>query len=242
MKRGGSSRPLGSLVLGSRSSSKKLWAHASNGVILDDGVYSRRRETNSIASGGVRGRNTCNLIIITSLLKQEHDEPNCVLLTVKNINVFSMNIYESHKKEQFAHSYSLRWFVTHKHIFSRQKFFLLIFSKKGKVQGTTNSYERNDIFCFSMEYPPPKQKQCNLFTLPPPWPRSTEEINKNIISYLSSYNHYTLIWHRVGMYKKILSRAIQVFFLGIPDHHHSIITYHTASIIKVTANVVKQEQ
>lgn len=58
LNKGGSSRPFGNRVPCSRSSSKKGWAHASNGVIRPDGVYSRRPATNSIASGGVRALNT----------------------------------------------------------------------------------------------------------------------------------------------------------------------------------------
>lgn len=56
---GGNSRPFGKTLLPSRSSLKKGWAQACKGVILAPGVYSSRRETNAIASGGVRTRNTC---------------------------------------------------------------------------------------------------------------------------------------------------------------------------------------
>lgn len=88
---------------------------------------------------------------------------------------------------------------------------------------------------------PTKQKQCNLF-LPPPWPRSTEEINENMISYLSSlqplYFDLTSKWN---VQKKFFREQFTSFsFLEhkvTRDHHHSIFTYHTASI-KVTANVV----
>lgn len=59
LKREGFSLPLGSLTLGSRSSSKKECAQASRGVRRAVGVYSRRREHRAMASGGVRGRNTC---------------------------------------------------------------------------------------------------------------------------------------------------------------------------------------
>ena len=59
LNNGGSSRPLGRRVEGSRSSSKKLCAQACSGVIRLDGVYSSSVLTRSIASGGVRGRNTC---------------------------------------------------------------------------------------------------------------------------------------------------------------------------------------
>ena len=59
LNKGGSSRLLGSRELGSRSSSKKVCAQASMGDILREGVYSSRRLTTSMASGGVRGRNTC---------------------------------------------------------------------------------------------------------------------------------------------------------------------------------------
>lgn len=58
LKREGLSLPLGSLTLGSRSSSKKEWAQASRGVRRAVGVYSSRREHRAMASGGVRGRNT----------------------------------------------------------------------------------------------------------------------------------------------------------------------------------------
>ena len=58
LKRRGKSRPFGSLVPGSRSSSKKVWAQAWRGVILALGVYSSRRDTRSIASGLVLARNT----------------------------------------------------------------------------------------------------------------------------------------------------------------------------------------
>lgn len=54
----GFSLPLGSLTLGSRSSSKKECAQASKGVRRAVGVYSSRREHRAMASGGVRGRNT----------------------------------------------------------------------------------------------------------------------------------------------------------------------------------------
>lgn len=54
----GNSRPLGKTLLPSRSSLKKGWAQACNGVIRAPGVYSSKRETNAIASGGVRTRNT----------------------------------------------------------------------------------------------------------------------------------------------------------------------------------------
>lgn len=50
--------PLGRRVLGSRSSWKKAWAQAWSGLIRDDGVYSSRLATSSIASGGVRALNT----------------------------------------------------------------------------------------------------------------------------------------------------------------------------------------
>ena len=58
LKREGFSLPLGSLTLGSRSSSKKECAQASRGVRRAVGVYSSRREHRAMASGGVRGRNT----------------------------------------------------------------------------------------------------------------------------------------------------------------------------------------
>lgn len=59
LKSDGFSLPLGSLTLGSRSSSKKECAQASSGVRRAVGVYSSRREHKAMASGGVRGRNTC---------------------------------------------------------------------------------------------------------------------------------------------------------------------------------------
>lgn len=58
----GFSLPLGSLTLGSRSSSKKECAQASKGVRRAVGVYSSRREHRAMASGGVRGRNTWTTI------------------------------------------------------------------------------------------------------------------------------------------------------------------------------------
>ena len=58
LKSGGSSRVLGNRVSGSRNSSKKECAQAWRGVIRNDGVYSRSRATNSIASGGVRALKT----------------------------------------------------------------------------------------------------------------------------------------------------------------------------------------
>lgn len=58
LKRGGKSRPLGSLLLGSRSSSKNVCAHASSGDMRVDGVYSSSLLVRCMASGGVRGRNT----------------------------------------------------------------------------------------------------------------------------------------------------------------------------------------
>ena len=59
LNRGGKWRPFGSNVFWRRSSSKNECAHACRGVIRSDGVYSRRRATRSIASGGVRALNTC---------------------------------------------------------------------------------------------------------------------------------------------------------------------------------------
>lgn len=49
----GSSFPLGSLMPGSRSSSKNLCAHACKGVCLLPGVYSNNDDVNEIASAGV---------------------------------------------------------------------------------------------------------------------------------------------------------------------------------------------
>lgn len=60
LNKGGSSLPYGSRVFVSRSSSKKVWAQAWSGEIRDEGVYSSSRDTRSIASGGVRARNTCH--------------------------------------------------------------------------------------------------------------------------------------------------------------------------------------
>ena len=54
----GNSLPLGIRDPGCRSSLKNGWAHASMGLMREDGVYSRRWLTRSIASGGVRGLNT----------------------------------------------------------------------------------------------------------------------------------------------------------------------------------------
>lgn len=58
LNNGGNSRPFGRTLFPSRSSLKKGWAQACNGVILAPGVYSSKRETNAIASCGVRTRNT----------------------------------------------------------------------------------------------------------------------------------------------------------------------------------------
>ncbi|MEQ2207861.1 hypothetical protein XENOCAPTIV_019863 [Xenoophorus captivus] len=58
LKSEGFSLPLGSLMLGSRSSSKKECAQASRGVRRAVGVYSSKREQRAMASGGVRGRKT----------------------------------------------------------------------------------------------------------------------------------------------------------------------------------------
>lgn len=60
LKSGGRSRPFGSFVLGSRSSSKKQCAQDSTGISLVDGVYSSNLLHRLIASGGVLGLNTCN--------------------------------------------------------------------------------------------------------------------------------------------------------------------------------------
>lgn len=58
LNNGGNSFPFGRRVFGSRNSLKKGWAQACNGLIRDDGVYSKSLATNSIASGGVLARNT----------------------------------------------------------------------------------------------------------------------------------------------------------------------------------------
>lgn len=65
LKSGGSARPLGSRAAGSRSSSKKLCAHACSGDSRAPGVYSSSRDTSEIASGGVHARNTCTTTHIT---------------------------------------------------------------------------------------------------------------------------------------------------------------------------------
>lgn len=64
LNRGGRLRPFGNRVFGSLSSSKKGWAQACKGDKRDDGLYSNKRETKSIASGGVRARNTCKIIFV----------------------------------------------------------------------------------------------------------------------------------------------------------------------------------
>ncbi|TNN50788.1 hypothetical protein EYF80_039000 [Liparis tanakae] len=58
LKSMGRSLPLGSLVLGWRSSSKKACEQASRGEKREAGVYSSSREHRAMASGGVRGLNT----------------------------------------------------------------------------------------------------------------------------------------------------------------------------------------
>lgn len=60
LNKGGTGESSGSVRLGSLSSSKKLWATASIGVILSDGSYWRNCEINSIASSGARFRKTFN--------------------------------------------------------------------------------------------------------------------------------------------------------------------------------------
>lgn len=77
LNNGGSSRPFGNRVPCSRNSSKNGWAHASNGVIRPDGVYSNRQETSPIASGGVRALNTWNhhhSTLVIFLAKQSFSE------------------------------------------------------------------------------------------------------------------------------------------------------------------------
>lgn len=59
-KRAGRSFPLGIFVPSSRRSSKKGWHIASIALNRALGVYSSSRDTRSIASTGVRGRNTYN--------------------------------------------------------------------------------------------------------------------------------------------------------------------------------------
>lgn len=56
----GNSFPLGILAPSTRSSSKKGWTMASIALSLAPGVYSNNFATKSIASGDVRGRNTCH--------------------------------------------------------------------------------------------------------------------------------------------------------------------------------------
>lgn len=58
LKRGGKSFPLGILVASTLRSSKNEWHMASIALRRALGVYSSNRETKSIASTGVRGRNT----------------------------------------------------------------------------------------------------------------------------------------------------------------------------------------
>ena len=58
LKSFGSSFPLGSLMPGSRSSSKNLCAHACKGVCLLPGVYSNNCDVSEIASAGVLARKT----------------------------------------------------------------------------------------------------------------------------------------------------------------------------------------
>lgn len=58
LNKGGNSLPLGSLLFGSRNSSKKGCAHASKGVIRALGVYSSSLLARAMASGGVLGLNT----------------------------------------------------------------------------------------------------------------------------------------------------------------------------------------
>lgn len=57
--KGGMSFPLAILASGTRRSSKKGCVMASIAVRRAEGVYSSSLEIKSIASGGVRGRNTC---------------------------------------------------------------------------------------------------------------------------------------------------------------------------------------
>lgn len=58
LNNGGNSRPFGRSLLPSRNSLKNGCAQACNGVILAPGVYSSKRDTKAIASGGVRTLNT----------------------------------------------------------------------------------------------------------------------------------------------------------------------------------------
>lgn len=58
LNNGGMSFPVGIFASATRRSSKKGWHIASIAVSRAEGVYSRSFEMRSIASGGVRGRNT----------------------------------------------------------------------------------------------------------------------------------------------------------------------------------------
>ena len=58
LNKGGNSLPLGIRTPGCRSSLKKACAQASMGEMREEGVYSNSRLTSSMASGGVRERNT----------------------------------------------------------------------------------------------------------------------------------------------------------------------------------------
>lgn len=68
---GGNARPFGKTAPGCRRSLKKGWAQAANGVIRNGGVYSNKRATSSIASGGVRALNTCRKSTSTIYISYE---------------------------------------------------------------------------------------------------------------------------------------------------------------------------
>lgn len=86
LKSDGFSLPLGSLMLGSRSSSKNECAQASKGVRRAVGVYSSRREHRAMASGGVRGRNTWIDVKIGH--PHLHEVYNCVVFATVQSEIF----------------------------------------------------------------------------------------------------------------------------------------------------------
>lgn len=77
LKRRGRSLPLGRQVLGWRSSSKKACAQASSGDSRVTGVYSSRREHSEMASGGVRGLNTCRGRRMDNNVRTAGGQENC---------------------------------------------------------------------------------------------------------------------------------------------------------------------
>lgn len=110
LNKGGSSRPFGNRVPCSRSSSKKGWAHASNGVIRPDGVYSRRPATNSIASGGVRALNTWNYTQITLLSP---------LLSLVILYIYMVNPWLTRTSLEYLIVFSFFFFLFNFHFCSR---------------------------------------------------------------------------------------------------------------------------